>query len=69
MIELRLRENNDPNGEWLDDDWVEVTPLVELHNIDFERVQVRIDETIYTEDSDEFQRNFHKARLWQYLKK
>ena len=49
-------------------EWVETMHFIEIHNINFERSDIRIDGVVYTEDSDKFRKAFRKAKLWMTLK-
>jgi len=47
--------------------WVETMHFIEIHNVNFERSDLRIDGVVYTEDTEEFRDAFKKAKLWAKL--
>lgn len=66
MIEIALKPGGDDSGQTRLG-WQETTAQIEIHNINFRRTHVRIDGVVYTEDSEEFQKVFAKAKLWMQL--
>jgi hypothetical protein len=67
MIEIDLKPGGQSSGQ-TSLGWVEASSSVELHNMNFNRVRLRINGVIYTEKSKECIEAFKKAKLWATLK-
>ena len=66
MIEIALKPGGNDSGQTRLD-WIETTPLIELHNINFNRTKLRIGGVIYTEKTEECIEAFNKAKFWAKL--
>lgn len=60
MIEVKLLK--DARREWM-----QVTTSMELHNIDFSRAKMRINDVVYTEKTEECITAFNEAMFWMRL--
>ena len=66
MIEIALKPGGDESGQTRLG-WIQATSSIVIENINFRRSHVRIDNVVYTEDSEEFRKAFDRALLFMKL--